>query len=233
MCLMHSQQKNAFRKPSTISRELNNSRAMIGMRATRDKKRLVVLGENDNVVRICNILQKMSLSKPYVIIPDVILPIVSSSVEMIGESELITFSPGHDNKRSMQNVANRQLYVADVLRSLELCFSQCDKIAVKLIRSLPGDKAQKTHFDFDTKLIHGRVHDLACYHYSVIIALEEETYLLISKNRRRVKIPVHSMICFRGDLAHAGAAYKNGNTRFFISASCDSFPVSTDVFLTK
>ena len=58
-----------------------------------------------------------------------------------------------------------------------------------MIKSLANDPPQLTHTDFDYILINKRVSTLDAFHYSVIIALQEETHLLISTDRVRQDIP--------------------------------------------
>jgi hypothetical protein len=64
------------------------------------------------------------------------------------------------------------------------------------------------------------VFDLDGFHYSAIIALQPEAHLLIGEKRERVDIPKDSMLFFRGDMPHAGGAYKKANARFYPSSNC-------------
>lgn len=72
---------------------------------------------------------------------------------------------------------------------------------------------------------------LSAFHYSAVISVEETTRLLLGKALEGILIPLHSMIFFRGDIMHAGAAYSVSNRRLFLSSSLKSFPTSEDVLI--
>jgi hypothetical protein len=77
------------------------------------------------------------------------------------------------------------------------------------------------------------VFSLDSYHYSVVIALQADTHLLTGTERKRIDIPINSMIMFRGDFPHAGGGYAVNNTRIFISVSSPFFPESDSVFFVN
>jgi hypothetical protein len=133
----------------------------------------------------------------------------------------------------MQLVPLPQLNIPHVMTALRLVFPGCTNTIVKVITSERGDKEQLLHTDFDLANISNRVFDLDSFHYSAIIALQPDTHLLIGEKRERVEIPTNSMLLFRGDMPHAGGAYKKANARLFISLSSPFYPLSNCVYLVK
>jgi hypothetical protein len=89
-----------------------------------------------------------------------------------------------------------------------------------------------THSDF-VQARSTSVRTLSHFHCSATISLEYNTQLLVGKFRIPVCIPLHAMLFFRGDMPHAGAGYPLGNSRLFLSASSNTFPVTYDVYLVK
>ena len=91
---------------------------------------------------------------------------------------------------------------------------------------LAFDKAprQSFHIDFhkDNDLF-ARTHmheECLPYPISVIVALDEDTTLTVSDGRK-VSIPKLGAIVFRGDMRHAGSAYKKRNWRLFFGYGVD------------
>ena len=101
----------------------------------------------------------------------------------------------------------------------------------KLITSSPGDPQQPLHRDFDKEK--KPVPNLSEFHYSAIVSLEENTRLIVGRLGESIDIPLHSMLIFRGDMLHACVGYTDTNRRLFISASCDKFPVTGNVFIAN
>lgn len=153
-----------------------------------------------------------------------------SEIKLKGVKEPINF---HNLKspwiRFMQDLKNPEDVLSDVLSALQTDFSKYVHIAVNFFSSISGDPEQQTYTDFAQEV--NSLTNLSEFHYSAIVSLEENTHLLIGPLRVSVDIPLHSMPLFRGDMEHARAAYTVKNTRLFIPASCDKFPVTRDVFL--
>ena len=131
----------------------------------------------------------------------------------------------------MQAVRIPEDILSDVLSALKIVFSKCVHIVVKLLTSFPGDPQQPLHQDFDKEK--KPVPNLSEFHYSAIVSLEENTRLIVGRLRESIDIPLHSMLIIRGDMLHAGAGYTDKNRRLFISASCDKFPVTGNVFIAN
>jgi hypothetical protein len=54
----------------------------------------------------------------------------------------------------MQDLKNPEEVLSDVLSALQIVFTKCVHIAVKLITSIAGDPEQQTHTVSQKKLIH-------------------------------------------------------------------------------
>lgn len=117
----------------------------------------------------------------------------------------------------------------DLLSAIHDIFTD-SHIHLKVIYSLPGDVAQLQHTDILDKYTRTTPQDRRKYHYSIIVAVCNNTKLIVEKVL--IDIPVESMIIFRGDTPHAGAAaYKYYNHRFFISIAHPLYPVHKAVNL--
>ena len=66
---------------------------------------------------------------------------------------------------------------------------------------------------------------------SGLISFQKNTRLLCHEENTEVDIPLHSMLLYRGDFSHAGAAYNKKNCRLFISLSSELYPQTEDVLL--
>lgn len=108
--------------------------------------------------------------------------------------------------------------------------TDCD-IHLKVIYSQPGDEAQLEHTDIIEPYVQLIPQDRRKYHYSVIVPISPHTKLHVQQEL--INIPVDSMIIFRGDTPHAGAAYQRHNHRLFISIAHALFPVRKSVGLVK
>jgi hypothetical protein len=136
--------------------------------------------------------------------------------------------------RTMQEIAEQSKPLFEnVINALKFVFPGCTQRRLKVIKSLANDTPQLTHTDFDVSLINKRVFSLDSYHYSVVIALQADTHLLTGTERKRIDIPINSMIMFRGDFPHAGGGYAVDNTRIFISVSSPFFTESDSVFFVN
>jgi hypothetical protein len=204
------------------------------MRKSREERKLqIAASENANVQRIATLLNVITNHQEYVIVPNAVSSsLIISEIKLKGRLQPINF---HQKlrpwTRTMQDLKTPEDVLSDVLSALKIVFSKCVHIVVKVLTSTAGDPEQQTHTDFETDK--RSLTNLSEFNYSAIISLEENTRLLIGPLRVSVDIPLHSMLLFRGDMEHAGAAYSVKNTRLFISASCDKFPVTRDVFLVK
>ena len=210
-------------------------KARLRMQKCREERKLLINdNENENVRRMARLLNTIKNSQEYVIVPNVISsPIVISDIKLQGKRELIDFGKKKQLRwtRTMQALESPEDILSDVLSALKIVFSKCVHIVVKLLTSIAGDTEQVTHRDFrndDQPLT-----TLSEFNYSAIKCLEENTRLLVGKLRVSIDIPLYSMLIFRGDMFHAGAAYSVENKRLFISASCDKFPVTRNVHLEK
>ena len=98
----------------------------------------------------------------------------------------------------------------------------------KLLKSSPNCPKQKLHQDCERSL------DSTSYdiQYSLLIAIESNTKLLLSDNKTTIDIPINGMIMFRGDYMHAGMSYRTENRRVF--ASCSNKPLENkNVFVAE
>ena len=93
---------------------------------------------------------------------------------------------------------------------MTIVFPGCDNVTCKLLRSRPGDPEQPTHTDYSRDR---KVSRLNAFNYSAIIAIQQNTYILVGKTRTRIDLPIRSMICFRGDMPHAGGGYQEDHCR--------------------
>lgn len=158
--------------------------------------------------------------KKYVLIPDVIKDLQFKSIKREGPNDPINFTNSNiPVTRRMKLAPNPELYIPNVLTALSTVFPGCNSTLVKVITSQRGDKEQLLHTDFDLKYIISRVFNLDSFHYSAIIALQPDTHLLVRGKRERIDIPVNSRLLFRGDLPHAGGAYKKATVNKVIKIS--------------
>jgi hypothetical protein len=189
-------------------------------------------------VKIKRLTEQLTILKTtgqkFLIIENVIEDLAPNKIKRKGVKEPITFSDAKaPPTRSMQLVKEPNKYIPHILAALKLTFPGCNKVIVKIISSADNDLPQLTHTDFDLKHIHKRVSSLAQFHYSALIALEPNTHLLIGIERKRVDIPIRSMLIIRGDMPHAGGEYTTANERIFISLSSEFYPVTDKVYLVK
>ena len=131
----------------------------------------------------------------------------------------------------MQVVPNPEDYLSNVLEALRIVFSGYDKLVFKLLKSEEGDLAQTTHTDLVSDITTGPITDLSAFHYSALISFQTNTRLLCHEENTEVDIPLHSMLLYRNDFPHAGAAYNNKNYRLFISMSSELYPQTEDILL--
>lgn len=202
------------------------------MRKYREERKLKFFAnDNANVQRIATLIDKIKSQQEYIIVPNVVgSSLIASEIKLKGRSEPINFHQDKNSKtRMMQAVKNPEEILPDVLTALKIVFSKCVHVVVKLITSVAGDPQQALHRDFDKE--DRPVSTLSEFHYSAIISLEENTRLIVGSLRESINIPLHSMLLFRGDMIHAGAAYTVKNRRLFISASCAKFPVTKYVYI--
>lgn len=223
--------------PATIRREEKRAAldSKLRMRNFREERKRAILGmKNLSARRIATSLNSIRDNKKYVIVPNAVPASLNlSDIVLKGAKEPITFTdPEPPHTRSIQALNNPELVLSDILEAVKVVFRECKYIVAKMLVSKPGDKEQITHLDFvqDDFAI---IRTLSHFHFSAIISLEEGTELLVGKSRIPVSIPLHSMLFFRGDMPHAGAGYPLGNSRLFLSASSDTFPVTDDVYLVK
>jgi hypothetical protein len=228
------------RKSDTVARESQRLKDVLHKRSSRQKNKDALADIADVAVR--NIATRMAEIREkglnYIVINSVVEHLVAKDIGRLGPKEPINFTDESHNKsvnvtRSMQLVDRPERYIPQVLDALKHTFTGCKTQIVKIITSTAKDPAQLTHTDFDTRHIHTRVSSLKHFHYSAIIAIEPNTHLLIGKERKRVEIPVQSMLLFRGDLPHAGGAYIKANSRIFVSISSEFYPLSNAVYIVK
>lgn len=197
------------------------------MRLSR-KRRIDVVDSIDEgpVSRIAKAISRMFKGDEFVIIHDVIpnAPVYNDN-DFANDENRIIFS-----KKSTQRYIRRfkcpENFVPDVISAVNLVFSQTKIITLDLITSRNNDKPQTSHTDL---VSHPRVIDLARYHYSAVIAMSDDTKILITEARISTNIPKFGMILFRGSFLHAGAGYTHENSRLFLSISSDLHPVSDSV----
>ena len=92
-----------------------------------------------------------------------------------------------------------------------------------------GDKKQILHYDLSNNLSQSKPRNKRNYYYSVIVPICPKTRLHIGQNI--IQLPVGSMLIFRSDTSHAGAAYSADNHRFFISIHRNLYPTCKTVRL--
>ena len=241
LCTFHYKEKRSKRpKPTKTAnkteKEQKRARDATNKRNSRQRIKVKLTGiRNENVEILTKQLTTLKTSgQKFLIIDNVIKDIKASSIKRKGDKEPIVFSDRKaPNTRSMQLVKDPKKYIPHILTALKETFPGCKKVMVKIISSAENDPPQLTHTDFDPRHIHKRVSSLEHFHYSALIALERNTHLLIGKERKRLDIPVGSMLIFRGDMPHAGGEYTTANERLFISLSSTFYPVSNDVYVVK
>ena len=189
--------------------------------------------KNGNVLKIAaQINAFIDAELPYSIIDDVVnvslFPEVNDEIySTLSTWNNVNFTP--NSKRYMRHVSrNCHPSCNDLLSAIHDIFTD-SHIHLKVIYSLPGDVAQLQHTDMLDKYTQTTPQDRRKYHYSIIVAVCKNTKLIFEKVL--IDIPVGSMIIFRGDTPHAGAAYKNYNHRFFISIAHPLYPVHKAVNL--
>jgi hypothetical protein len=110
------------------------------------------------------------------------------------------------------------------------------------LKSDPGAPQQPFHYDdpvfANDSVHHSRIGSFVDAPFSILIALEENTNLVIrhlDRNGNRISeedeivhIPVGGMIIFRGDCYHAGSAYDTPNIRLFIATGTEKYIHSGD-----
>jgi hypothetical protein len=102
--------------------------------------------------------------------------------------------------------------------------------------SLPGCAEQKPHTDYDANSLNGI--SSSVIPRGVLVALEENTTLEVwpgshdtnkrGIQKRTIRLDSGDVIIFRGDVVHAGSAYKSENTRIHIFADHPSFTRSAN-----
>ena len=241
LCTLHYKRSRSKRaKPAKTDNKKDKDQKRANdatkKRNSRQRNKDKVTGIEDEQIR--KLVQQLSVIKEsvqhYLIIQDVIEKIEPKDIKRRGNKDPITFTdPKAPKTRSMQFVNKPDRYIPHILIALKQTFPGCKKVMVKIISSTANDPPQLTHTDFDLNLIHKRVSSLEHFHYSALIALENDTHLLIGIERKRVDIPIGSMLIFRGDMPHAGGGYKTANERLFISLSSAFYPATSDVFIVK
>lgn len=186
--------------------------------------------EDPEIQRIAQALDRIKKKEAYVLVPNAIQPLTLEDIKTVGLDEPITFGTAEPPyKRTMQKVSNAQNYLSNIMAALGIVFPKCDNIVVKLLTSQSGDKEQDIHTDFHKIQTTRPMKDLSAFHYSALISFEANTRLLCDAELKEVAIPLYSMLLFRGDFQHAGAAYPQLHHRLFISLSSESFPLTDDV----
>jgi hypothetical protein len=207
--------------------------ALLRMQKFRADRKLLLLSiENIEVQRIATTLDQIHDGKRIVQVDKVISPTIKKTdIKLKLQPEKITFSAPKPHLRTMQPLEDPEAILGNVIAAIRIVFPQCTSMVVKMLKSKAGDTAQITHTDYVPEVKPVQLKHLKAFHFSAIISIEHDTRLLISKAREEIEVPLHSMVLFRGDMLHAGAAYKTANSRLFISASSTSFPATDDVFL--
>ena len=113
--------------------------------------------------------------------------------------------------------------IRGVLERLHLVGKSHVCSGVSLLLSLPGAPQQSFHTDFKPHELfkRTRLHD-ACLPYpiSVLFALQDGATLTLPDGRQ-ISIPKYAACVFRGDLRHAGSAYKEKNLRMHVYYGVD------------
>lgn len=170
----------------------------------------------------------------YTIIENVLNCFTPSSLTYGGEAEVISFAGTPlSTTRTQRLINNSQDILGSVLNAFKLVFPGCTEVVVKLLQSLSGDKEQVTHTDFDYNSLHSRVRSLKAFHYSALIGIEPDSFLLMGTERQIVRVPLLGMLFWRGDCPHAGGGYVKKNRRIFVSISCSLCPMTLSVYIVK
>lgn len=222
---LSQEQLEAFKKKKT-EESVKRTQKSINLRRNN-----LISTEDLEVRRIAEVLDKIFKKEAYVIVPNVIKHLTLRDIRTTGPKEPINFGGKSPSKRSMQRVSNPQNYLSNVMEAMRVVFPGCDKLVVKLLQSEAGDLAQDTHTDFRPDATTKPMKNLSAFHYSALISFQKNTRLLCHMSRTEIDIPLHSMMFFRGDFPHAGAAYRQKHCRLFISLSSASFPLTEDVVI--
>ena len=192
------------------------------------------MDENDKVKAIMKHINAfIDEELKYAIIPDVVnipsLPSVDDDIYSVGSQwNHVNFTP--NSKRYMRLVrGNNHPSCSDLLAAINNIFYDSN-IHLKVIQSLARDVAQLEHTDIIHPYVEFIPKNRRKYHYSCIVPICHNTQLIVENVL--IDIPLGSMIMFRGDTSHAGAAFRRKNHRFFISIAHELFPVHKSVGLT-
>ena len=231
--------KNYLKRTNDLSElELNAYRKRITeesvkrtLKSTKLRRTVLHSIVDSEVQRISRIFDRIKNKEPYVIVPNAIRPLTFDDIITKGPAEPITFGTTRPYKRTMQAVSNASDYLSSIITALSIVFPKCDKLLVKLLKSVAGDPAQELHTDFTPNQTTRPMKDLSGFHYSALISFEENTRLLCDTDMKEIHLPLYSLILFRGDFKHAGAAYQTTHRRLFLSLSSESFPGTDVVFI--
>jgi hypothetical protein len=150
------------------------------------------------------------------------------------EAEIISFEGVEpSSSRTQRTISNGEALLPRIYDAFRMIFPGCTEISVRLVTSKASDKAQEVHTDYNIDALGSRVHSLKAFHYSALVAIQEDTILLVGKEKTIVGIPLNGMIIWRGDMPHAGGGYVKRHKRIFISISSIYCPVTSSVYLVK
>jgi hypothetical protein len=245
---MHQQEKEKKRKKRLITelqqKAITESVKQCRCRRKEDILNIIQKQPEGHIKRITtNLLQFLnSTNEQYLVIKEVLQPelIIKSYSEvkeiagMKSKWQKVNFSDRSISKRFMAKLTKRhETPLLNVLKSFQIVFPHHVETKIKIIHSKQGDKAQLTHSDLPHHLCSKKPKNLLNYHYSAIIALCDNTKLLMGQERIEIRIPKGDMIFFRGDTLHAGAAYEKCNYRYFLSTYSEDFKPTKSVTLHK
>jgi hypothetical protein len=155
------------------------------------------------------------------------------SLENKVEFESINFNVGLLH-RYQGNIAKRYHTPAlqHLIKLLKLLHPKITSTNIKLLKSDAGCEEQPTHYDDDSMInvIQECFEDIS---FSLIISLENSidnpTSILIGVDRKICVLLQGSIILFRGNFFHAGAAYNKKNLRLFIGIGTNKYTNTGDV----
>lgn len=224
-----------YGKAVTVDKRVANNESRLEV--CREESRKISEINCDKIQNVALQLRKFRdcrRKSEYVIIENVIDSFNLKSLCFDGKAENISFAGTFaTTTRNQRVISNGQTVLMDILEVFRIIFPGCSDVAVKLLHSLPGDKAQVTHTDFDYNSIGQRLRSLKAFHYSALVAFEKGSTILMGVRNEEIKIPINGMIFWRGSTPHAGAAYVESNKRIFISIASPLYPVSPEVYIVK
>lgn len=237
-----------------ISTEKTRQQAIVRAQRSRERRICVGIelteSVDDSFTRniVSQLLRFVHVSSPYTIINNVIQSknIIKNTQELF---ELVDCSPmtscldktrnvdvyrwfpinfNNDNSHTFKYMTRVPLGQKDklieLLNALVIVLPDHSPPSIQYLLSEKGDCEQRSHADLPEPLSNYIPKNLKKYYYSMIIALCDDTRILMGTSRSVVHINKGDMVIFRGDTTHAGASYlTHSNFRYFIASHTEHF----------